>query len=261
MSIGINSMPYNPFNKLLQVPYAKDEIQAIIEKYPLIYLGDGYPGLGTRAKEEIDVTQSMLEEFNKVFRKILNALKEDLKGCLYETTYLEHYQHAITPCEGHGISGKFNWERSYIGSTMKTIDALCSLHEHVLWWHNIKKGLTDSEKQKELKKMEDVFYEKYIPKIVQNNFTYADVDSQIFFLASTKIDSSKFYDTKTNTFYSRFPDGQIAVTPRIIPGSLTLAYMINKYECTVREKVLAAKKKEPELTFKNEIISLLPRSS
>lgn len=259
----LNSMPYNPFNKLLEVPYAKDEIQAIIDKYPSIYLGDGYPGLGlgTRAKEEIDVTQSMSEEFNKVFRKILNALKEDLKGSPYETTYLDNYQHAITPCEGSGISGKFNWERSYIGSTMMTIDALYALYEHVAWWQNIKKSLTDSDKIKQLKKMEDDFYEKYIPKIVQNNFTYAEIDSQIFLLASTKINSSKFYDTKTNTFFSRFPDGKIAITPRIIPDSLTLAYMINKYECTVREKAVAAKKKEPELTFKNEIISLLPRSS
>jgi len=255
-------MPYNPFNKLLQVPYAKDEIQAIIDKYPSIYLGDGYPGLGlgTRAKEEIDVTQSMFEEFNIVFRKILNALKEDLKGSPYESTYLDNYQHAITPCEGHGIPGKFNWERSYIGSTIMMINALYTLHEHVLWWHNIKKGLTDSEKQKDLKKMEDVFYEKYIPKIVQNNFTYADVDSQIFLLASKKLESSKFYDTRSNTYFSRFPNGEIAITPRIIPDSLTLAYMIHNYECRVREKVVAAKKKEPEIIFKNEIISLLPRS-
>ena len=246
-------MPYNLFNKLRDIPYAKDEVKAIIEKYPLIYLGDGYPGLGTRMKEEIDVTQSMSEEFNKVFRKILNALKEDLKGDPCEKEHLEYYQHAITPCEGSGISGRFNWERSYIGSTMKTIDALSSLYDRVAWWQNIKKNLTYSEKLKELKKMEDEFLKKYIPMILQNNFTYAEIDAHIVKLAATNLESRKFYDTKTRKFYARYHDGKIDAIPKVLPDSLTLDYMIHKYECAVREKVRVAMENEPVITLKNEI--------
>jgi hypothetical protein len=69
-----------PFSSLLHSPYAQEEIQAIIAKYPHINTHAANMSSGSPHPQAIAVSPGMLAELDAIAQKILNCVKEDMKG-------------------------------------------------------------------------------------------------------------------------------------------------------------------------------------
>ena len=122
----------NPFTSLLSCGYAQEEIKAIIAKYPnLIINGPGSSGI---------ITDSMAGEFEVIFKKLIDCVKEEMKGSpeynpardqlgnTYPSAIDRDYHDGIRPAPHYGHPGaQWAWDTSIAGQICKKIGVLYML--------------------------------------------------------------------------------------------------------------------------------------
>ena len=126
----------NPFTSLSSCGYAQEELKAIIAKYPnLITNGSGsYGSSGTI------ITDSIAAEFEVIFKKLIDCVKEEMKGSpecnpardqlgnTYASAIDRDYHDGIRPAPHYGHPGaQWAWDTSIAGQICKKIGVLYML--------------------------------------------------------------------------------------------------------------------------------------
>ena len=127
----------NPFTSLSSCGYAQEEIKAIIAKYPNVNthaanMSSGYPDQNATV-----ITDSIAAEFEVIFKKLLDCVKEEMKGSpecnpardqlgnTYASVIDRDYHDGIQPAPHGGWPGAtWAWETSIAGQVCKKINAL-----------------------------------------------------------------------------------------------------------------------------------------
>ena len=126
-----------PFSTLLHSPYAQEEIQAIIAKYPHINTHAANMSSGSPHPQAVAVSPGMLAEFDAIAQKILNCVKEDMKGTaddkpgrdnwgnVYPTAMHAEYAMQSRPSPHGGFPGcQWAFETSPAGQLCLKVNAL-----------------------------------------------------------------------------------------------------------------------------------------
>lgn len=130
-----------PFSQLIGLPYAQDEVNAIIANYPHINTHAANMSSGSPHPQAVAVTDEMFyQEFEPIFKKILDCVKEDMKGSeevKSKTDSLGNfypngidYLHAKNcHIESHGgwPGCQHLWETSLAGRLCKQISSVANL--------------------------------------------------------------------------------------------------------------------------------------
>jgi len=122
-----------PFTSLSSCGYAQEDLKAIILKYPNL-ITNGYESSGTI------ITDSIAAEFEVIFKKLLDCVKEEMKGSpecnpardqlgnTYASVIDRDYHDGIQPAPHGGWPGaQWAWETSISGQICKKIAVLYTL--------------------------------------------------------------------------------------------------------------------------------------